>query len=187
LFDDGQSRRMVDEGPISVVVVRLGGEVELDVEDESGVAEGEEGGAVLLLLLLLAAMLADVLVEIAVSGDVVSLRAERVASTPPTPPATAAAMTIVAMIEMIQNVRFRSPQIVFGLSISCTRGSSAISSLSSSLWLAYVGISSDEWSYRYFCVMGSWARGTASRSEWSFGDIVSAGVDLGMYVRPKEK
>jgi hypothetical protein len=178
---------MVDEGPINVVVVRLGGEVELGVEDESGVgAEGDESGAVLLLLLLLAVMLADVLVEIAVSGDVVSLRAERVASTPPTPPATAAAMTIVAMMETIQNVRFRSPQIFFGLSISCSRGSSAILSLSSS-WLAYVGISSDEWSYRYFCVMGSWARGTASRSEWSFGNIESGGVDLGMYVRPKEK
>jgi hypothetical protein len=176
---------MVDEGPISVVVVRLGGEVELGVEDESGGgAEAEEGGAVL--LLLLAATLADVLVEIAVSGGVVSLRAERVASTPPTPPATAAAMTIVAMMEMIQNIRFRSPQIVFDLSISCTCGSSAILSLSSSLWLAYVGISSDEWSYRYFCVMGSWARGTASRSEWSFGNIVSGEVDLGKYVRPKE-
>jgi hypothetical protein len=100
LFDDGQSRRIVDEGPISVVVVRLGGEVELGVEDESGGgAETEEGGAVL--LLLLSATLADVLVEIAVSGGVVSPRAERVASTPPTPPATAAAMTIVAMMEMI--------------------------------------------------------------------------------------
>jgi hypothetical protein len=179
---------MVDEGPISVVVVRLGGEVEVEVgvEDESGGGAEGEGGAVLLLLLL-AAIIVDVLVEIAVSGDVVSLRVERVASTPPTPPATAAAMTIVAMMEMIQNTRFRSPQIVFGLSISCTRGSNAILSLSSSLWLAYVGISSDEWSYRYFCVMGSWARGTASRSEWSFGNIVSGGVDLGMYVRPKEK
>jgi hypothetical protein len=179
LFDDGQSRKMVDEGPTSVVVVRLGGEVEVGVENEDGGdsgAEGEEGGAVL--LLLLAAMLADVLVEIADFGDVVSLWAERVASTPPTPLATAAAMTIMAMMEMIQNVRFRSPQIVFGLSTSCTSGSSAIFSLSPSLSLAYVGIRSDEWSYRYFCVVGSWARGTASRSEWSFGGIVSGWKNL---------
>ena len=90
LLEDGQSRRMVEDGPTSSVVL-------IEVLDEADVGVGVVEASVvpaLLLLLLLDDDLED--------------------SAPPTPPPTAAATTIIATMSTIQNVRLLSPHIVRG-------------------------------------------------------------------------
>lgn len=97
-FEEGQSRRIVEVGPMMDVVVTfvLGG---ADVGVGVGVLDGFcDTSAPLALLLLF-----DDFDE----------------SAPPTPPPTAAATTISAISNAIQNVLLRSPHIVVGVFDSC--------------------------------------------------------------------